>query len=1505
MSLAELFFRKNPRLSFGSRFSRLSRASRRPDHSALSPQSSLSSTRHSSLVTRHFLLEPLEPRVLLSAAPTLVAEGLLPQTEGQIHTEAAQSSAQLPSLDVDLNGVADTATDGKLILRYMAGVPDEQLIAGGVVGAGAQRNQASDMRAYLDALAADPSKPLDADGDGTLDPFKDGRLLFRYLGHVTDEQLLAGSVLGANASRTDALAITTFLATIDPAQDTTPPIVTAGLQTDTGLSPSDAITSEATITGHLADVNLITGLTGVFDATPVGSFTDILADLNRLTGEFTLTPFRLAQLAGGTLADGAHTLHLQATDARGNQTANFFDVGFTLDRTTPTPTFGLALTSDSGTLGDQQTEAGRVTLIGQTDPNATVVLQSLGLTTLATSTGTFQFPDVPLVVGSNPFTVQATDLAGNSGVSAAQSVTRLDVPLQPDMALQWDQEALEAIRRDAVTPLVASRGLAMVSAAMYDVVNAIEGTPGYFITTTATPGTSSEAAVAAAAHRLLAYLFPAQQTLLDTALTQDLATVPDGAEETQGVTLGQSIADTIIALRATDGWDDFVDYVPGTQPGRWQETAPMFDVALAPQWADLTPFALTSPDQFRPAGPPALTSQAYADAFNEVKALGSATGSTRTAEQTEIARFWADGLGTYTPPGHWNEIANDLALSQGNSLSANARLFAKLNLALADAAITAWNTKYLYEFWRPITAIQQADLDGHADTTKDAAWTPLLITPPFPEYVSGHSTFSGAAAEVLTAIFGNSLGFTTDSLGLPGVQRSFTDFDQAAQEAGRSRIYGGIHFEFSNQDGLAAGHQLAQFVLNRFAISTDTQAPTILIDSPQANSTVKQNLTVQGRVLDNLSGVETFTVQLDAAAPVAVTVNADGTFTVPLNLPLDGSAEGPHTLTFQATDQAGNATAPVLLPLTLDTLVPTVTLTAPVSSDILTVASRLIGTVSGTGSAITKLTYAFDGGTAMPITIDPVSGVIDEPLDLSKLTVGNHTMTVTAQDAAGNVVTTDVSVSLNALIPLTMTDLTPANGASDVGSTFRPQVFFSRAVNPATLNANNFYATDSAGTKLAATIVPAQDGTFAWLFLTNPMPGGETITIHIEGDTILGATDGQPLDANGDGTPGGTFTSNFSTVSLIPIPGTTITGRVVDPGPDLKPMTFDDIRVGPDGILHTSDDVFLTPIANARVFIVGLEDQAVFTDAEGRFTLLNVPAGNVKVAVDGRTATNATDGVFFPEMVMDVTIEPGLPNTLMGSMGTPEEQRANETRGEVYLPRLETTILQTVSNTQNTVVGVTAKSAPDLTTQETQNLFLTVPPNSAVGPDGQPISNAQIGISTVPPEMIRGMLPQGILQLANTITIQARGPNGEIIDRFVDPIQLTFPNVYNAAPGSKLNFYSFDHTTGRLVIEGTATVSADGKSVTTDLGQGITKPGWHGLFSAVVQALRESGLDKVDDLFYSIADAVSKKSEELGSELQSNVDKMAARADELYEDTKRLSSTIENEVRQGINPILS
>ena len=248
------------------------------------------------------------------------------------------------------------------------------------------------------------------------------------------------------------------------------------------------------------------------------------------------------------------------------------------------------------------------------------------------------------------------------------------------------------------------------------------------------------------------------QPSLDELQSRLLAGIPKGPQKMRGFRWGETVAAAILQWRSTDGSSQIVDYTPGSQPGQWRPTLSFGGIvrpALAPHWGQVTPFAVTSGSQFRPPPPPALGSTRYAFEVNRVKAVGAADSTLRTAEQTEIARFWGYGPGSATPPGHWNEIAQAVIRDRGTTLEENARLFALLNIALADAAIVCWEGKYLYNFWRPITAIQEADTDGNPLTEADPGWMPLLPTPPFPEYTSGHSTFSGAAATVLAYFFGS------------------------------------------------------------------------------------------------------------------------------------------------------------------------------------------------------------------------------------------------------------------------------------------------------------------------------------------------------------------------------------------------------------------------------------------------------------------------------------------------------------------------------------------------------------------------------------------------------------------------------------------------------------------------------------------------------------------------------------------------------------------------------
>ncbi len=397
-----------------------------------------------------------------------------------------------------------------------------------------------------------------------------------------------------------------------------------------------------------------------------------------------------------------------------------------------------------------------------------------------------------------------------------------------DAILYWNEVALKAIRTERTPPPQAARNLAILHAAMYDAINALEGRHRPYRVTARPEGTvSAECAAAIAAHRVLLELYPRMVESCDQALDAVLENVPDGPAKQGSVAWGQRVAEEILSWRAEDGSRRVVSYTPSNTPGLWRPTPPGFRQALLPNWRYVTPFAIPSTRDFLCAIPPALNSVAYTEAFREVRDLGRMDSSIRTPDQTVIAHFWNDDAGTVTPPGHWNRIAQTVSRQLGLSLADNARLFALLNVSLADAGIVCWEGKFGYSYWRPITAIQEADLDGNPDTAPDRTWQSLLTTPPFPSYASGHSTFSGAAATALARFFGNdAIRFSIGSEGTPEVIRSYAGFWAAAQEAGRSRIYGGIHYEFDNQEGLRTGRAVADYIARNYFLPTETNALT-------------------------------------------------------------------------------------------------------------------------------------------------------------------------------------------------------------------------------------------------------------------------------------------------------------------------------------------------------------------------------------------------------------------------------------------------------------------------------------------------------------------------------------------------------------------------------------------------------------------------------------------------------------------------------------------------------
>jgi hypothetical protein len=423
--------------------------------------------------------------------------------------------------------------------------------------------------------------------------------------------------------------------------------------------------------------------------------------------------------------------------------------------------------------------------------------------------------------------------------------------LSADVVLEWNAIALDAMVNDSYLgaaakqagPTRASRALAIAQAAVFDAVNSIDRSYDPYMIEVNAPGDASiTAAAAQAAHDALVALYPDFQPTLDARLAADLAGVPSALARNEGVMVGHIVAEGILAVRSHDGSEVAMPYTPGNQPGQWQpDPLHPTQTPLGSLWGNVTPFALTSAEQFHVPPPPALTSPAYSDAFNEVMSVGSANSTTRTAEQTEIAFFWGyDGSpGLSTPPRLYNQIAETLAVQEHNSVIQNARFFALINLAMADAGIACWDAKYDYNFWRPVTAIRAANTDGNPDTIADPNWTPLgapadngsgtNFTPPFPSYASGHATFGGALFRMMADFFGTDNihfsfmsdefnGITRDQNGVvrPVVTRSWDSFSQAAEENGQSRIYLGIHWSFDKVEGIEQGTDIADYIFRHF-----------------------------------------------------------------------------------------------------------------------------------------------------------------------------------------------------------------------------------------------------------------------------------------------------------------------------------------------------------------------------------------------------------------------------------------------------------------------------------------------------------------------------------------------------------------------------------------------------------------------------------------------------------------------------------------------------------------
>ena len=451
------------------------------------------------------------------------------------------------------------------------------------------------------------------------------------------------------------------------------------------------------------------------------------------------------------------------------------------------------------------------------------------------SSGLFR-QQVTLSKGVNEIHTEARDELG-------RTTSNLLTLVKGDAVTDWNAAVLNVVRdwttisNDpypgrivAAQPPLVARNLAMIHAAMFDAANGFDRTYQPYLTFEPSPeGASQIAAIASAGYTVATALYADVDELAvwRATLDESLASEGDLVAAIRGIAYGNLVGLRMLAERQHDGLRNASSYVPSGQVGEWRRTFPDYLPPLLPQWPTLKPFAIDSVSSYRPSAPPLLSSDEYAAAVDQVAVLGALVGSERTEDQTQSALFWADGGGTATPPGHWNRIASSILAESSGALLESARVLALLNLALADAGIAAWDAKYAYDMWRPIDAIREADGDGNALTASIDGWLPLLKTPPFPTYTSGHSTFSGAAAAVLTSIYGDSFAFESTSDAHTGysqrplasdlvTSRSFSSFDQAATEAGMSRIYGGIHFDFDNTAGLAVGKSVGFYVVENW-----------------------------------------------------------------------------------------------------------------------------------------------------------------------------------------------------------------------------------------------------------------------------------------------------------------------------------------------------------------------------------------------------------------------------------------------------------------------------------------------------------------------------------------------------------------------------------------------------------------------------------------------------------------------------------------------------------------
>ena len=378
----------------------------------------------------------------------------------------------------------------------------------------------------------------------------------------------------------------------------------------------------------------------------------------------------------------------------------------------------------------------------------------------------------------------------------------IPAPCMADIVLDWNQHGVSAVLTARQLPPDGARTMAIMHVAMFNAVNAIEHRyRSYGNDLHVPPRASSATAAAAAAHSVLLRLFPEQRETIEKGWTESLAQLPGDRNIEAGIALGEQAADQCIGMRLGDGVGSINRYRPLTTSGAYVPTT----LPVSYDWREVKPWILDRPSQFRPEPPPALTSPIWARDYNEVKGLGERDSKVRTAEQTESAQFWT-AVGVVT----WNPIVRALATAKPRGLLDNARLFALVNMAANDAFIAVFDAKYAFNFWRPITAIRNGDIDGNDATAPDPAWLPFVDTPLHPEYPCAHCISAGAVAAVLEAEFGTgSVGpIAMTSATAPGVTHRWPRIADYVTEVNNARIWGGIHYRTSTEVGERIGRAI-------------------------------------------------------------------------------------------------------------------------------------------------------------------------------------------------------------------------------------------------------------------------------------------------------------------------------------------------------------------------------------------------------------------------------------------------------------------------------------------------------------------------------------------------------------------------------------------------------------------------------------------------------------------------------------------------------------------------